>query len=654
MRLPSWTSITAIDDLSDDLAIARFEGLTWQIPTLYGILGVISVLLGILMYPVAPAALVLGPALLAVVGCTLRAVWWIRKRRTPISAAFARKCLRQTHRLALLLAAALTIWSMALLQYAPPEKELVVLLLFIYGGAPALFSLVHIRFTVLVFSAIMGVGFVVCLLLTTDNSSLLIGTGYMASLTSIIMLTATYSRDFMALVESRRRIATMHLEAQALSEENNRIASIDALTGLQNRRRFFIDLAADDDETLAVGVIDLDGFKAINDTFGHQVGDQVLVEASRRLSQASAAATSIDVTIYRLGGDEFGVLIRRAPDNRTLAALGETLAAAVREPYDLRPETATVGGSIGIARRRDVGSAGDALYSSADYALYHAKRAKRGGCILFSRQHQEAIRAKGKLEQALLSADFERELSVVFQPIIDLSTGEPVHLEVLARWDSPVLGLTMPGLFIPAAERTGTISQITSTIMRKALEAARPWPQRIGLSFNLSARDICSADGAARLKAVLSEAGVEPWRIHFEITETAMATDFETARKTLWSLKAMGCRISLDDFGTGYSSLNYVQQLPFDQIKIDQAFLADVERNDLSGIIVKTIVRLCAETGIKSVAEGVETNGQLEALRRFGCDMAQGYHFAAPLQPDAVAAFIQRSSPARRRVPRVA
>ncbi|WP_210253124.1 bifunctional diguanylate cyclase/phosphodiesterase, partial [Beijerinckia sp. L45] len=283
--------------------------------------------------------------------------------------------------------------------------------------------------------------------------------------------------------------------------------------------------------------------------------------------------------------------------------------------------------SIGLVAQTDQPLTQDQLLERADYALYNAKAHHRGTAVLFSTEHESAIRIQILTEQQLRQVDFASEMTVQFQPIVDVGRNKIVAYEALARWQSPVLGSVKPIHFIPAAERMGLINQLTEVLFAKALAALKTWPDEIDLSFNLSVRDIASGDLLARLAQMLETTGVSAKRIIFEITETALMHDFEQGRDRLLGLKALGAKIALDDFGTGYSSLHYVHRLPLDKIKIDREFVAGVATDQASRDIVRSILDLCRNLKITCVVEGVETAEQVIVLRSLGCTTMQGYFF---------------------------
>jgi predicted signal transduction protein with EAL and GGDEF domain len=354
----------------------------------------------------------------------------------------------------------------------------------------------------------------------------------------------------------------------------------------------------------------------------------------------SASICGDGISLARLGGDEFAILVNADVTAESLANLGRRIASALRLPYQIGAAKAQIGSSIGFAIYPDNAGTPDMLFERADYALYYAKRHQRGGTVLFSAEHEAQIRDDSSIEQALKAADFERELSVVFQPIVELGSQRVVGMEALARWHSPTLGHVSPGIFIPAAERIGLIVTLTRTLLRKALAEAALWPEEVRLSFNLSAYDLSSPESVISVLAAINSSRVAPARIDLEITETAVSQDAQAARAAVDTFKALGVGISLDDFGTGFSSLSHLHSLPLDKLKIDRSFVTDICANPASFKIVKSLTALCADMGLTCIVEGVETSEQLELLSSLGATFVQGYYFAKPMTGEAARAYL--------------
>lgn len=625
-----------------DLTRAQYAAFAKQIPLLYFILITNSLAVCYSFYGVAPNILsVYIPGVLCLF-CLARFFFWLGHSADRVSDAQAFRQLRQVNRLAAVLSAFFTAWGLSLYSYGDAYGRGQVAFYIALTVIGCIFCLMHVRSAALLVTLIVNVPYIMFFMFE-DHASLR-ATAVNIALVSVAMMAMlfVYYRDFANLVESRKSLMQKQEETQRLSDENLRLANLDSLTELPNRRRFFSALdeafarAARAGGRLAIGVVDLDGFKPVNDTYGHMVGDRLLVEAARRMEICCRDVARL----YRLGGDEFALIVEGGASVDALDDCGCRILAAIRAPFNLGEIDLRIGCSAGFAAYPDSAETPAQLYERADYALYHAKRHERGEAVLFSAEHEEEIRKNGAIELALHSADLERELSMVFQPIVDARTGRTLALEALARWTSPTLGEVSPATFIPVAERTGFIRRLTRVLLRKALAAASEWPATVRLSFNLSANDISAADGVLQIIDIIHRSGVAPRRIDFEITETTIAQDFEQACETIRALKALGVGISLDDFGAGYSSLSHVRALPLDKIKIDRSFIVDITTNEVSYNIVKALQSLCADIGVTCVAEGVEDAEQVLALSSVGCNVAQGFYFSRPIAEWDVIPFL--------------
>ena len=418
-------------------------------------------------------------------------------------------------------------------------------------------------------------------------------------------------------------------ELQEKSAEADALAHMDPLTGLTNRRGFFrrleerLTLARSQNATLTVGVIDLDGFKPVNDIFGHAAGDQLLSQSGARLRKLAGPHG----VVGRLGGDEFGIILPDMGDEDEILKLGQQICAALAEPFHVREGVARIGASVGFAAFPAAGDTTDTLFERADYALYHSKQQERGRPMVFTSQHEREIRHQSSIEQGLREA-CDEEFHIVYQPIIRSADGAVTGMEALARWTSPLLGPIRPDIFIRAAEQNGSVTRLTRILLKKALADAMTWPEHVHLSFNLSAIDLASPETASCLKAIIRESGFPPERLMFEITETAIMQDFERALDCLAMFTDMGVRIALDDFGTGYSSLGYLQKMPISRLKIDRSFTLGLMTRRGTRSIMRSIVGLCKSLAIDCVVEGVSNGRQAEILREMGAPQMQGFHFS--------------------------
>jgi diguanylate cyclase (GGDEF)-like protein len=476
-----------------------------------------------------------------------------------------------------------------------------------------------------------------------QGSPVFIAMAFNIALVTAVMIRALLNSfaGFGTLIRSKDRLAAKQQEAERLGAENARLAHTDALTGLPNRRHFFAEfdrLLADakhNGRQIAVGVLDLDRFKPVNDTYGHVMGDRLLMAVGQRL----AAAASDTMILARLGGDEFGILL--TADIGETCAIGQSVCDRLSRPFLIDDQRIQLGCSAGFAIFPQAGDTVHALFDRSDYALYHVKSTDRGRCALFSHEHETLIRSERAIESALQTADLETELHVRFQPILCTHSGTVAGVEALGRWTSATIGQVSPERFITTAERIGAIHAITLILFRKALRDFARMPETIGLSFNLSAHDIVSPNTISILIRMIESAGIDPKRITFELTETALLRDFDAAVRGIRALRALGMRIALDDFGSGYSSLGYLRRLPLDKVKVDRSFIADMDEASGRNIIT-AILGLCQTLELDCIVEGVETEAQLRSLRDLGYRMAQGYLFARPMDLGELLAWMER------------
>ncbi|UPJ64661.1 EAL domain-containing protein [Bradyrhizobium sp. 191] len=649
-HLAAATRLFRVPADNPDLTRAQFDAFSKQIPLLYFILISNTIAVAYTYVNVAPdwLTMIVPSALTVLAG--LRTFWWLRQRRCVRSDADILRNLRATNWLTLPIGAGFTAWSFALYPYGDPFAKSQVAFYMAVTVIGCIFSLMHLRSAALIVTLIVDVPYVLFFFATGEPTLKAIAVNNLLVSGAMVTVLFIYYRDFADLVASRKSLLAQQAATQALSDENFRLANLDTLTELPNRRRFFAELSsafADAERRnvrVAVGIIDLDGFKPINDNYGHSVGDRVLIEAGRRIREVCEGFGPQRVEFARLGGDEFGLIVCGDPDDADLMRLGERIGGQVKLPYQLDTAHTGLSCSIGFASFPDSAATSEALYECADYSLYHAKRNLRGRTVIFSSELEAEIRSRGVIENLLRTADFSTEMDLVFQPIVDAMSEHTAGFEVLARWHSTRLGMVSPADFIPAAERIGLIRPLTQALLVRALAIARTWPDHIRLSFNLSAHDVCAAEGILPLISIVEKSGLPPHRIDFEITETAVTFDFVRAQQSIATLKAMGCGISLDDFGTGYSSLSHVHRLPLDKIKVDRSFVADINENPVSHKIIKSLTGLCDDMEIACVVEGVETRAQLDSLRRLGCDFIQGYYFAKPMPADAIRDYLAKES----------
>jgi diguanylate cyclase (GGDEF)-like protein len=425
------------------------------------------------------------------------------------------------------------------------------------------------------------------------------------------------------------------------------MARHDALTALANRVLFRERLetalarCAERGAHAAVLCLDLDQFKAVNDTLGHSMGDALLKEVASRIV---AEVRARDV-VARLGGDEFAILLTGVAEPEAAAALAGRLVETLGRPFMLDGQLINVGASIGIVLAPADGLDPDLLMKNADLALYKAKGDGRGTFRFFERAMDREVQNRRALELDLREALNAGEFELYFQPLLDLARDRIVSFEALLRWRHPVRGMISPAHFIPVAEDTGLIVPLGEWVLRQACAEAAGWPDEMRVSVNVSAVQFRQRNLVQLVMSALAGSGLEPERLELEITESVLMQESEASVRILHQLRSLGVRIAMDDFGTGYSSLSYLRRFPFDKIKIDRAFVRELSRNPESTAIVRAIVSLGRSLGISTTAEGVETQEQLDIVRAEGCTEVQGYLLSEPKPAREALALLDR--PAR-------
>ena len=410
------------------------------------------------------------------------------------------------------------------------------------------------------------------------------------------------------------------------------MAHHDALTDLANRALLNERLEqalvhVHDGQMVAVHHLDLDQFKAVNDTFGHPAGDMLLKTVAERLR---SLARDTD-TIARMGGDEFVIVQAPISDPTEATTLAQEIIAWISEPYDIDGQQAIVGTSIGIAVSPGDGDAPDKLLRNADLALYRAKGDGRGTFRFFESAMDEQMQARRVMELDLRKALPAGEFELYYQPVVNLESKEISGFEALIRWNHPEAGQIPPATFIPLAEEIGFIVPLGEWVIREACLAAARWPEHLNVAVNISAVQFRGSSLMTVIVNALATSGLHPTRLEIEITESVLLQDREATLAVLHRLRSLGIRIAMDDFGTGYSSLTYLQSFPFDKIKIDRSFVKDITENAGSLYIVRAEAALANGMGMAATAEGVETSEQLDKIAAVGCTEMQGFLFSKPL-----------------------
>jgi len=446
------------------------------------------------------------------------------------------------------------------------------------------------------------------------------------------------------LVEINRKLEGEIKQRQRSEAETRYIAFHDALTGLANRVLFREALEKRLNEPVsyqngvAILFIDLDGFKSVNDTLGHTIGDTLLKEVASEFRNVLGH----DDIIARLGGDEFAILHACDESLKSAVTLAEKVIAVAGQQRTIEGQVITVGASVGIVSTFTGVDYPDTLLKNADLAMYRAKSDGRGTYRLFDPEMDAKAQERRLLELDMRNAFVNGEFSLCYQPQVSLDQKEVVGFEALLRWENPNRGLVSPDFFIPVAEETGLIIQLGDWVIRQACMEAAQWPTSVRVAVNVSSIQFTRGNVVNSVVQALAASGLAPNRLEIEVTESVLLEKTEQNIEVLEQLHALGVRIAMDDFGTGYSSLGYLRRFRFDKIKIDRSFIRDVAKNNESSAIVHAITKLSVSFGISTTAEGVETQEQLFHLVREGCAEVQGWLFGKAIPADKVPAVLQQ------------
>ncbi|MDE2403502.1 MAG: EAL domain-containing protein [Sphingomonadales bacterium] len=527
----------------------------------------------------------------------------------------------------LMISSGFVAWALMLYSYGgDPEQDVIQYITAITCFAGILSLGQSPRTAVIMATAVMTPANIVFLM--HDNPNRVVVVAVQTIITVLLLLiTTAYHRDFVRLERSRLELSRHKHSIEDMAEAWRQRSIRDPLTGAWNRGRILVllekGLGAADGVRPWLALIDLDGFKHINDTFGHIAGDAVLTTIAERI-----ARTPHIEACGRMGGDEFAVILRGGLDDARVHAELAMLAHAIARPIRLGDLSLNLHASIGYYRCQ--GQSISACLERADTALYKAKDLRNGAVVAFGEDDERTLLERQVMTRVFTTADLREQLAVVFQPIVDSDTGRPVSFEALVRWSPDGRRLLSPAAFISLAESTGRISEVTHVVLEKALNEFPAWQWGCTLSINLSAHDILRDDTAEWIGGLVRKAGAPPSAIILEITETALVRDYKRAAANLASLRAQGFRIALDDFGTGQSSLAHVHNLPLDHIKIDQSFARSLNSSENARAIIATIRALSVQLGLECTIEGIESVEEQVAARALGLRRMQGYLFGRP------------------------
>jgi len=462
-------------------------------------------------------------------------------------------------------------------------------------------------------------------------------------------------------VRAKRRLTDELNQRLELERQLRARSSLDSLTGLQNRQGL-VDHLQECIETarqspafrFALLYIDLDRFKLINDSLGHLVGDEVLVEVAKRLRESIRSVDSVvrltEETTARMGGDEFAILLKGIANPGRAVVIAERISEHLSHPFTIESRELRLGASIGVAINEERHQTPEEMLQDADTAMYRAKAAGGHEHAVFDERMREEVRRRLDLENDLHRAAERQEFAIRYQPIVSLATGEVVAFEALLRWRHPTRGEVRPSEFVPVAEETGLIVRIGSWVMQEAARQLSVWRQHLpesaalGMSVNVSPAQLTHSDFSNVVESVLASTGLNPRFLRLEITESMILDGSDSVRNVLLALRERGIAIHLDDFGTGYSSLSSLHMIPLDVLKIDQSFVRNLEFDRDYAAVIRAIMSLASSLRMRVTAEGLETPQQLALVRSLGCDFGQGYLFSPALEPSAAWEMITSKS----------
>lgn len=619
------------DDI--DLVRSQFRAFAKQIPLLYFILATNAAAVSFTFAKFGHTWIaVYFPAALIVV-CLVRGWTWWRIGRSAVSDEAAIDHMRRTNKLAFFIAIAFSAWGFTLFPYGDAYAQSQVVFFLALTMMSCLFCLMHLRPAVFSVSIVGVVPF--SLFFFFSDQGHFRAAAVNLALVAIGMLTMlmTYYRDFADLVASRRSLIEKQAETQRLSDDNLRLANIDSLSALPNRRALMAALlerqngAEKEGELTAVVFIDLDGFKDVNDTYGHGTGDRlisILAQDFRRLLPDQAL-------LARLGGDEFAALIPGSEAERTALSFAATVLNFLERPIRIGERPIRVGASVGIACAARNECGGEELFRRADTAMYHVKANGKSGTCVYSPELDAERQREQQIEDQIRRGLTEQEFDIVYQPLVEAAaTRRVLAVEALLRWPRRREGPLSPDQFIPIAETSGLINPLGLFVLRRACEEMRD-VEDIKLNVNVSPAQFRDPDFESNVMEVLSQTRFPARRLELELTEGYLIDHQQRATAAISFLKAKGISMALDDFGTGYTSIAYLQQYGFNQMKIDKSLTSKITNDDKAGVLISAAVHLAMGLDMVVTAEGVETEEQAIMLKLVGCHRLQGYLFGRPM-----------------------
>ncbi len=619
----------AASDPDLDLVAAQYREFVRQVPLLYFILScnALAVMHTFAAYGHGWINFWLPAALVAL--CAVRAVVWWRRGEQEVSREIALQRMRATTVLAAVFAALFSAWGFVLYGYGDAYAQGLVVFFLALTMIACTFCLTYLLPAALIVTAI-GVGpFSLFFFFAEEGRFRAVAVNLALVAIGLVLTILRNYRQFAKLVASQQALVAQHAETVRLADENSRLANQDALTGLANRRQFIARLAelCDDPQSgeVAMAFVDLDGFKNVNDDFGHEAGDKLILHAADAFAQTLPEGA----LLARLGGDEFAVLLAGPQAQERMLAFGAAVRAALRRPASIDARAVRIGASIGVASARAGRCEAHELMRRADVAMYQVKANGKGDVLLYAPEQDLARRRLTMLSDEIRAGLANDEFEVHYQPIVDAHTRELTSVEALLRWPRRPGGPLGPDAFIPAAETEGLIDALGMFALRRACEDFRGFPD-IKVSVNVSPAQFADEELEGKVAAILKETGFPATRLSLEVTEGYLIDNPQRAADVISALKKMGASVVLDDFGAGYTSIAYLQRYGFSAIKIDRSIASRIGVDEKARVLVTGVVYLANGLDMGVTAEGVETEDQARLLRLAGCHNLQGYRYSRP------------------------
>lgn len=606
--------------------IAYATNFSHRLPLLYLIVVFDVVMLSLRFAGAAPwLQVILGPVL--GIYAVMRGYYWLPARVARRSVEVQRRDIDRMKRLGAISVLLFVAWSLSLYPYGDSNQRAMIHYLLAVTMFSGILGLAHSPQTSLGMALAFMIPSTVFFLVVGHPNVIYVSLVQLVVTAIILMITHGHHRDFVRLELARQKLAQRERRAARLATAHYQQATVDSLTGGMNRRailaRLETEMAAASALRPWLALVDLDGFKHVNDTYGHSAGDHVLRSVSTRIGEVRGV-----IAHGRLGGDEFAILFDGALDARAVTSAARRLSARIREPICHNNATLRLCASIGLHRVLGDGVSGS--LERADAALYKAKKRGDGAIVVFGPDDEIALQQRIAITRQFNDCALDERLKLLYQPIYDLRENRVIGVEAFARWSPDGINWQAPGSFMAIAEATGRTGELTRLVLARALQEFRPWENGLDLSINLSPRDVHRDGVVESITSIVHAAGASPSSVILEVTERALMDDPRRATLQLQAFREQGFRIALDDFGAGWSSLSQLRDLPLDMIKLDRALALALSEDPGARAVAGMIVALAWQLGIGCIMEGIETAAQAEAARSLGINLMQGYYFGRP------------------------